>query len=107
VPQPPDPHALHEAALAELRRQAAAEEPSSGPAKAMPERARGESRQVAAPEGATNIFGSATGAVYEVGALALSVGWFFVRWAVVLGRKLAVGMVRAAHWALDSVTGGG
>jgi hypothetical protein len=105
VPQPPDPYALHEATLAKLRQQATGESPPPTPRKAGPARGRAENREVA-PEGATNVFGSATGALYDLAASILSIGRFAVKWTLIGGTRLFVGMFRAAHWVMHEVTGG-
>lgn len=107
MPQAPDPYALHDATLAELRlqqqaAQAAGERPSSTPTNARSARRRVENRA----EGATNVFGSASGAIYDLAALVLSIGWFVVKWTLILGTKLFAGMSNAAHWVMHEVTGG-
>ena len=80
----------------------------SRPERIRPERGRRRvENRAEGPEGATNVFGAATGAIYDLGALILSIGWFAVKWTLLLGTKLVVGMSKAAHWVINEVTGGG
>lgn len=127
MPQPPDPYALHEATLAKLQQQAAGERSaptarsksalrstststptSTNPADVTSVRTRRTQAQnrAEAPEGATNVFGSATGAIYDLGALLLSIAASVVKFALIGGTKLFAGMFNAAHWVMHEITGG-
>ena len=129
VPQPPDPYALHEATLAKLQQQAAAERSSSASTSTSASRSasssasvgivattrfrrgRAESRADARDGpttvfGATNFLGAASGALYDLAAVVLSLGMFFGKWALIGGTKLFSGMFKAASWVLHEITGG-